>query len=101
MRPAELTPRRQRRPTTAGRETAKFRGDDVRAGESRSYDSDVRGGKRRRIMDTRAIPEGQWAAFLDSFSRDHAGWLATIEVLDPQSGPLKVAADLPLQGISF
>jgi hypothetical protein len=52
-------------------------------------------------METRDIPEDQWIEFFDQFSRDHAGWPATIEVLDPQSGPQNVAANLPLEGISF
>jgi hypothetical protein len=52
-------------------------------------------------METRTIPESQWIEFFDQFSRDHAGWRATIDVLDPQTGPQHVAADLPLQGFSF
>jgi hypothetical protein len=52
-------------------------------------------------METRIIPETQWIEFFDQFSRDHLGQPATIEVLDRQSGPQSVAADLPLQGISF
>ena len=52
-------------------------------------------------METRTIPESEWVEFFDRFSRDHTGWHATIEVLDTQSGPQNVAADLPLLGISF
>jgi hypothetical protein len=52
-------------------------------------------------MDTRTIPEDQWVEFFDRFSRDHRGWLATIEVLDYQRGPQHVAENLPLMGISF
>lgn len=52
-------------------------------------------------MDTRTIAEEQWIPFFDQFSRDHTGWSATIEVLDAELGPQRVAADLPLQGISF
>lgn len=52
-------------------------------------------------MQTQIIPEDQWVHFLDRFGRDHAGWPVTIEVLDPASGPQRVAGDLPLQGISF
>jgi hypothetical protein len=51
-------------------------------------------------METRAIPESEWIEFANRFSRDHAGWLATVQVLDG-SGALLVAKDLPLQGISF
>jgi hypothetical protein len=52
-------------------------------------------------MDTRTIPEDLWLEFADRFSRDHAGWLATVQVLDGRSGPQLVAEALPLQGISF
>ena len=47
------------------------------------------------------IPEDQWIKYFDDFSRDHAGWNATIEVLDNQAGPQRIAADLAFQGISF
>ena len=33
-------------------------------------------------MNTQTIPEGSWIEFADRFSRDHAGWLATVQVLD-------------------
>jgi hypothetical protein len=52
-------------------------------------------------METRDIHEDQWIDYLDRFSREHAGWPVTIEVLDPQAGPQNVAVNLPLQGISF
>jgi hypothetical protein len=52
-------------------------------------------------METRTIPEEQWIEFFDRFSKDHAGWPATIEVLEGQSGPQNLARQLPLQGISF
>jgi hypothetical protein len=52
-------------------------------------------------MDTRTVPEGEWVTFFDDFSRSHLGWIATIEVLDRETGPMKVADGIPLQGISF
>jgi hypothetical protein len=52
-------------------------------------------------VQTRAIPEDQWIEYFDRFSREHLGQPATIEVLDRQSGPQNVAANLPFQGISF
>ena len=52
-------------------------------------------------MNTQQIPADQWEPFVARFSREHADWPATIEVLDEQRGPLRVARDLPLQGISF
>ena len=52
-------------------------------------------------METQTIPEDQWIDFFDRFSREHAGWRTTIEVLDERAGPQNIAADLPLEGISF
>jgi hypothetical protein len=52
-------------------------------------------------METRTIPEGDWIDFANRFSRDHTGWLATVQVLDKVSGALLVAEGVPLQGISF
>jgi len=52
-------------------------------------------------MQTRLVPEDQWVEFCNQFSRDHLGWPATIEVLDPETGPRHIARDLPLSGISF
>ena len=47
------------------------------------------------------IPEQQWISYFDGFSREHAGWPVTIEVLTAETGPQRVATDLALQGISF
>jgi len=52
-------------------------------------------------MNTYEVPDKQWTNFVDRFSRDHAGWPATIEVLSADAGPQKVAVELPLQGLSF
>jgi hypothetical protein len=52
-------------------------------------------------METRTIPEDEWIAFADRFSQEHAGWVATVQVLEGQRGPLLVADGMPLQGISF
>src|SRR5438445_8883844 len=52
-------------------------------------------------MQTRTISEDQWLEYFDRFSREHIGCPVTIEVLDRESGPQHIAADLPLEGISF
>jgi hypothetical protein len=52
-------------------------------------------------MKTRELSEDQWVDFFNNFSRQHAGWPATIEVLSPEVGPQRLAAELPLQGVSF
>jgi uncharacterized protein DUF5335 len=46
-------------------------------------------------MSTEEIPRAQWSGFFDSFSRQHEGWLASLELLEgttgPQHGPLSFA----------
>jgi hypothetical protein len=51
-------------------------------------------------MPTQEIPRDEWTTFLDSFSRQHEGWLATLEVLGSDIGAQQEARDLPLEGIS-
>jgi hypothetical protein len=52
-------------------------------------------------MKTFEVNENQWIDFFGRFSRDHAGWPVTIEVLSPDAGPQRLAGEQPLQGISF
>jgi len=51
-------------------------------------------------MPTREIPREEWCAFLDSFSRQHAGWLSTVEVLGAAIGAQVQAREQPLSGIT-
>ncbi|MFN2387205.1 MAG: DUF5335 family protein [Thermoanaerobaculia bacterium] len=51
-------------------------------------------------MPTLEIPREEWKAFCDRFSREHEGWLATLEVLDEAIGAQVEAEDLPLEGIT-
>lgn len=51
-------------------------------------------------MPTREIPRSEWVTFFDSFSRQHQGWLSTVEVLGTDVGAQIEARDLPLAGIS-
>jgi Family of unknown function (DUF5335) len=48
----------------------------------------------------REIPREEWAEFLDSFSRQHEGWLVTIEVLGEEIGSQVEAEAKPLEGIT-
>jgi hypothetical protein len=51
-------------------------------------------------MQTHTIPPENWLDFLNKFSRDHEGWLATIEVTEGfQQQPL--AVHLAFHGISI
>lgn len=51
-------------------------------------------------MPTKEIPREEWDTFFDTFSRQHEGWLATLEVLGSEIGAQQEARDLPLEGIS-
>ena len=42
-------------------------------------------------MQTGEISENQWLSFFDEFSREHAGWPATIELLSKETGPQRLA----------
>ena len=48
----------------------------------------------------REIPRGEWVKFLDSFSRQHEGWLVTVEVLGAEIGAQVEAQELPLEGVT-
>jgi hypothetical protein len=51
-------------------------------------------------MATQEISRDEWTTFLDRFSRQHEGWLVTLEVFAPDIGAQAEARELPLAGIS-
>ena len=51
-------------------------------------------------MRTQEIPRREWRQFFDSFSRQHEGWLATLEVLGADVGAQEEGRELPLAGVS-
>lgn len=51
-------------------------------------------------MKTKEIPESDWSAFFDSFSRQHEGWLITMEVVGTEIGAQVQGQDLTLEGIT-
>ena len=50
-------------------------------------------------MPVQEIPREQWSGFFDSFSRQHEGWLARVELLEASSGAQRGA--LSFEGISL
>ncbi|HJP95403.1 MAG TPA: DUF5335 family protein [Pyrinomonadaceae bacterium] len=52
-------------------------------------------------MSTQEIPRNQWNTFFDSFSRQHEGWLATLELLSTDLGAQEEANELSFEGISL
>ncbi|HYC48644.1 MAG TPA: DUF5335 family protein [Burkholderiales bacterium] len=51
-------------------------------------------------MSTREISRADWPAFMDCFSRQHLGWLSTIEVLDSTLGAQTQVREQPFAGIT-
>lgn len=51
-------------------------------------------------MLTREIPRTEWIKFFDEFSKQHQGWVVTVEVISPEFGDQEEADRLPLVGIS-
>ena len=51
-------------------------------------------------MQTREIPREQWIRFFDDFSKNHEGWVVTLEVVSSDLGDQEEANGLPLVGIS-
>jgi Family of unknown function (DUF5335) len=60
----------------------------------------VRLTKKGTTMNTQEIPRDGWSTFLNTFSRQHEGWLATLEVFADELGAQEAARELPLEGIS-
>jgi hypothetical protein len=51
-------------------------------------------------MLTTEIPRTHWSNFFDKFSKQHEGWIVTLEVLGGDIGAQEAVARLPLVGIS-
>lgn len=51
-------------------------------------------------MPTQEIPRAEWTRFLDRFSRQHEGWIATLEVFASDIGAQEQAHEMLLEGIT-
>lgn len=51
-------------------------------------------------MFTREIPRKEWTKFFDAFSKQHEGWIASLEVLASDIGDQEQTTRLPLVGIT-
>ncbi|MBI2361520.1 MAG: DUF5335 family protein [Deltaproteobacteria bacterium] len=51
-------------------------------------------------MPTREIPRDEWVAFFDSFSRQHEGWLSTVEVRGAEMDAQVESREQPLIGVT-
>ena len=50
-------------------------------------------------MKTKEIPRNEWPEFFDSFSRQHEGWLATLEMLGAEIGAQVEERTLAFEGV--
>ena len=50
-------------------------------------------------MKTKEIPRNEWQKFFNSFSRQHEGWLVTLEILGSEIGAQVEERGLAFQGI--
>lgn len=51
-------------------------------------------------MKTRELQRTEWPGFFDSFSRQHEGWLTTLEIFGPEIGNQIEERDLTLEGVT-
>ena len=52
-------------------------------------------------METREIPRSEWRSFFDVFSRQHEGWLATLENFGQEIGAQAEPGELPLKSVTL
>ena len=50
-------------------------------------------------MKTKEIPKNEWPKFFDNFSRQHEGWLVTLEILGSEFGAQVQGRELAFEGI--
>jgi Family of unknown function (DUF5335) len=50
-------------------------------------------------MKTKEIPKNEWPEFFDTFSRQHEGWLVTLEILGSEIGAQVEERELAFEGI--
>lgn len=51
-------------------------------------------------METQEITRDKWQPFLDRFSKEHQGYVASIQVIEDETGVQMAAESLPFVGIS-
>ncbi len=51
-------------------------------------------------MSTREVTRDEWTSFFDTFSKQHEGWLASLEIIGDEVGAQTAAVELPFEGIS-
>ena len=52
-------------------------------------------------MSTREVTRNEWPSFFETFSKQHEGWLATLEIIGDEVGDQPEAVELRFEGISL
>jgi hypothetical protein len=52
-------------------------------------------------METKEIPRSEWRSFFDVFTRQHEGWLATLEMFGPEIGAQPEPGEFPLRTVTL
>ncbi len=52
-------------------------------------------------MATQEIPRNDWVRFFNDYSRQHEGWLATVQIMGGDVGNRTEAHALPLHGVTY
>jgi Family of unknown function (DUF5335) len=52
-------------------------------------------------MISKEVRRSEWPSFFDTFSKQHEGWLATLEIFAGDLGAQTEAVELPFAGISL
>jgi hypothetical protein len=45
------------------------------------------------------VPQREWRSFLDSFNRQHDGWLCTLDAVSADQSRRRIASDVSLHGV--
>src|SRR6266480_2956333 len=84
------------------RRTRWSRWSDTRCGKPANHPRHFRLEFKKELpMPTQEIQREEWHKFFEAFSRQHEGWLATLEIFAPDVGAQEEAHELPLEGISI
>lgn len=52
-------------------------------------------------MSTTEVTRNEWNSFFETFSKQYAGWLTTLEIFGDEVGAQTEAVELPFEGISL
>src|SRR5258705_10458069 len=51
------------------------------------------------LMPLHEVPQHEWPPFLDSFNRQHDGWLSSVDLVRADHSRPRIPSDVPLHGV--